>query len=246
MSGVDGQYEASPEAMRAAVGNVSGILVQAITTLLDLESTLVDPTSFAELGGAVATANTELQGEQIRAMRSLLSLLRDTNDSVHRSANSYDDADRTVATSYGGGTSPLWHSTSAADLAGYATSDNGAGTPHSVGTVLDYLARTGMGDLAYRPVPADGFADAGGFADWLDSDPEHQSRLGVIGVYSGEARGLTDVPGIQRGDVVVAGSIGDDRSVIGVAGGDGQLYNHGPVGPDLPDGSRVRVYRPVA
>ncbi|GAA3521340.1 hypothetical protein GCM10022220_72810 [Actinocatenispora rupis] len=245
---MDGQYEARPEAMRAAVGNVSGILVQAITTLLDLESLLVDPASFAQLGGAVATANTELQGEQIRALRSLLDLLRDTNDSVHRSANDYDEADRNLATSYGGGTSPLWHSTSAADLAGFAVTDSAGspGTPHSVGTVLDYLARTGMGELAYRPVPADGFADAGGFADWLDADPEHQSRLGVIGVYSGESRGLADVPAIQRGDVVVAGSLGDGQSLIGVAGGDGQLYNHGPVGPDLPYGSRIRVYRPVA
>ncbi len=249
-----GRYEASPEAMRATVGNVGGILVQAINTLLDLESALVEPASFSTLGSAVAGANTELQGQQIRAMRSLLDLLRQTNDSVHDSANGYDDADRDVAGSFGGTggastRSPLWHSSSAADLAGYAVHDStGAqGEPHSVPNVLGYLTRAGLGELAQRPVAGSLFADPTGFADWLDHSPDHQSQLGVIGVYSGQVRSLADVPGIQSGDVVVADPSGPDDSgaLIGVAGGDGQLYNHGPVGSDLPYGGEVRVYRPL-
>ncbi|MGA8114167.1 MAG: WXG100 family type VII secretion target [Actinocatenispora sp.] len=248
------QYHAQPEAMRATVGNVGGILVQAITALLDLESSAVDPGSFATLGGAVASANNELQGQQTRALRSLLDLLRQTNDSVHRSANDYDDADRDVAASYGGGgattQSPLWHPTFAADLAGHAVHDSAGapGEPYSVHNVLDYLSRAGMGELAYRPVTDVAFADANGFADWLDADPDHQSRIGVIGVYSGHVPGLADVPGIQRGDLVVAdpsGPPGAAGAVIGVAGGDGQLYNRGPVGVDLTYGGDIRVYRPL-
>ncbi len=252
-----GRYEASPEAMRATVGNVGGILVQAINTMLDLESTLVEPASFSTLGGAVAGANTELQGQQIRALRSLLDLLRQNNDSVHDSANGYDDADRDVATSFGGAggpgqpsCSPLWHPSSAADLAGYAVHDStGAqGEPHSVPNVLGYLTRAGLGELAQRPVPGNLFSGPTGFADWLDHSPDHQSQLGVIGVYSGQVRSLADVPGIQSGDVVVAdpsGPAGGPGALIGVAGGDGQLYNHGPVTSDFPYGGEVRVYRPL-
>ncbi|BCJ32103.1 hypothetical protein [Actinocatenispora sera] len=247
---MDGQYQAAPEAMRATVGNVSAILVQAINALHDLSALMVEPESFATLGSAVATANTELQGQQIVAVRSLLDLLGDTADSVRRSADDYAQADRQVAQGYSAGSSPLWHDGSAAQLAGQAVTDSAGatGTPHSVDTVLGYLSDSGLGELAYRPAPVGRFADAADFADWLDGDPDHQSRLGVIGVYSGQAGGLADVPGVARGDVVIASPAdgGTGPSIIGVAGGDGQLYNHGPVGPDLPDESLVRVYRPLA
>jgi len=237
----DGEYLASPEAMRAAVGNLGGILVQAIGGLLDLESLSVPAEAYAGLGTEVAAAAERLRGDQTHALRSLLDLLRDTGDAVRHSADAYDDADRTVADGYRSvAVQPFWPASSADALAGQAIADShgGAGSPYSVGTVLDYLSRAGLRDPAYWPATA----DVTGFADWLGENADHQARLGLIEVYSGETHGLADVPVVRRGDVVVAG--GAD-AVIGIAGGDGRLYNNGPIGADLTGGGWVRVYRPL-
>ncbi|HKN98127.1 MAG TPA: WXG100 family type VII secretion target, partial [Pseudonocardiaceae bacterium] len=128
MTGPTGQYTVSPEAVRSIVGNVGGIIMQTMNTVLDLEKMIVAPASFATIGTAVASANTQLQTRQVTALRSLLSLLQKVNDLVKTSVDAYDTADQAVATGYGGqatpaGTTPsaaLWSSPTATQVAARA------------------------------------------------------------------------------------------------------------------------------
>ncbi|MCX4471719.1 hypothetical protein C5N14_21310 [Micromonospora sp. MW-13] len=237
-------YHVRPDAVRGVVGNIVGLLLQAYSTVLELERLTLSPTSFAKLGSPVASANIAMQGQVVGTMRTLLQLLQETNDLVHRSANDYDDADQAVAAALGGASTGSGAAPSAA-LAGYAINDSAgaAGEPGSVGNVLDYLGRAGLGELSARPLTEVTFRDARDFADWLDRSPANQERVGLLAVYSGSGR---DVPGlVHPGDVVVVQPfVGDGGPVIGVAGANGQLYNHGAVGSAAEFG-RVRVYRPM-
>jgi hypothetical protein len=97
-----GQYTAQPEAMRSAVGNVGGVIMRVSGTLLAFERLAADPVSFASIGSAVGSANARLQSDQVSALRSLFSLLQSLSRLVQRSADDYQNADRTVAVSYGG------------------------------------------------------------------------------------------------------------------------------------------------
>ncbi|KAA2266470.1 WXG100 family type VII secretion target [Solihabitans fulvus] len=253
-----GQYQARPEAMRSTVGNVGGIIMQTINVALELESMLVSPSSFGMFGSAVASANTAMQGQQVAALQSLLKLLQEVNDLVKRSADDYEAADQAVSAGYGGhstgGSTPssMWSSPTASQLATYALNDSVGvgGEPHSVGNVLDYMGRVGLGDLGTKPITDVQFHDVDGFANWLDASPDNQARVGVIGVYSGTVRDLGDVPGgVHGGDVVVVDSrnVADpSQHVIGIAGTGGQLYNHGPISPDFGGLANVRIYRPMS
>lgn len=248
-----GQYDVSPEAVRSVVGNVGGIIMQTMNSVLELESMIVAPTSFATIGSAVASANTQLQGQQVASMRSLLTLLQQVNDLVKRSVDDYDSADQAVATGYGGqqtGTTPtssdLWSSPAGAAVAGQAVAA-GTGTspqPHSVSNVVGYLTGAGVGSAAGVPTsnPQD-------FVSWLDASPDHQAGLGVIGVYSGAARGFGDVPGgVHDGDLAViepGAGASDPGTMLGVIGNSGQLYNNGLVQPDFGAVATLRVYRPM-
>ncbi len=249
-----GQYNVSPEAVRSVVGNVGGIIMQTVNSVLELESMIVAPTSFATIGSAVASANTQLQGRQVTAMRSLLTLLQQVNDLVKRSVDDYDSADQAVATGYGGGqatgstptTSGLWSSPAGAAVAGQAVAASTAAAPqpHSVDNVVGYLTNAGVGSAAGVPTssPHD-------FASWLDASPDHQAGLGVIGVYSGAARGFGDVPGgVRGGDLAVidpGAGASDPGTMLGVIGNSGQLYNNGLVQPDFGAVATLRVYRPM-
>ncbi|WP_405103219.1 WXG100 family type VII secretion target [Micromonospora sp. NBC_01412] len=241
-------YNVRPDAVRGVVGNVVGILLQAYSTVMELEQLTVAPTSFAKLGSPVASANITMQGQVVGTMRTLLQVLQEVNDLVHRSANDYDDADRAVAAALGGSPAGTGASTGAepgAALAGYAINDSAgtAGEPGSVGNVLDYLGRAGLGELSARPLTDVTFHDARDFADWLDRSPANQERVGLLAVYAGSGRDVSGL--VHPGDVVVVQPFtGDGGPVIGVAGANGQLYNHGAVGSAAEFG-RVRVYRPM-
>ena len=242
-----GQYEVRPEAMRSAVGNIGGIIMQTVNAVLDLEKLVVAPTSFAMIGDAVASCNVAMQAQQVAALQSLLKGLQAVNDLIKKSADAYDEADRAVAQGFGGSpsagtanTASLWSSPAAGLVAAQAFNDSvgaATGDPGSVGNVLDYLGHAGLG----HDSSAGQFAhDSTGFANWLDTSPDHQAQVGVIGVYSGVARTLGDIPGgVHAGDVVVV------NSAIGVAGTGGQLYNHGLITPDFGGLAMVRVYRPM-
>ncbi|BCL12537.1 WXG100 family type VII secretion target [Micromonospora sagamiensis] len=236
-------YNVRPDAVRGVVGNVVGILLQAYSTVVELERLTLPPTSFAKLGSPVASANIAMQGQVVGTMRTLLQLLQEVNDLVHRSANDYDEADRAVAAALGGGSTGSGAAPSAA-LAGYAINDSAgaAGEPGSVGNILDYLGRAGLGELSSRPLTEATFRNAGDFADWLDRGPANQERVGLLAVYSGSGRDVSGL--VHPGDVVVVQPAGDGAPVIGVAGAGGQLYNHGAVGSAAESG-RVRVYRPM-
>jgi uncharacterized protein YukE len=248
-----GQYDVTPEAVRSIVGNVGGIVMQTMNSVLALESMIVAPTSFATIGSAVASANTQMQNQQVTAMRSLLALLQQVNNMVKSSVDAYDSADQAVATGYGGqpsatGTTPttstgLWSSPAGAQVAGQAVAA-GTGTssqPASVSNVVGVGNQTGT-----AAVPTSSPHD---FVSWLDASPDNQAGLGVIGVYSGTARGFGDVPGgVHDGDMVVidpgTGTSGAG-TVLGVIGNSGQLYNNGLVQPDFGDVATLRVYRPM-
>jgi uncharacterized protein YukE len=244
-----GQYQLGPEAVRSAVGNVGGIIMQTINVLLDLESMVVAPTSFATIGSAVASANTSMQGQQVVALRSLLKLLQDVNNLVKQSADAYDSADQAVSAAFGGQSHPatttsngLWPSSVASHLAGVAVGDStgATGQPHSAATVVDYLTQAGL-TQSPQAVPTGSPHE---FTSWLDASPDNQASLGVIGVYSGAARGFTDVPGgVHNGDLVVIDAGADPT--IGIIGNTNQLYNNGLIQPRFGDVATLRVYRPV-
>jgi uncharacterized protein YukE len=256
MTGPTGQYTVSPEAARSVVGNVGGIITQTMTTVLDLEKMIVAPTSFATIGSAVASANTQLQTQQVAALRSLLSLLQKVNDLVKTSVDAYQSSDQAVAAGFGGqttttGTTPttsaLWSSPAAAQVATQAVSASTgtAAQPTSVSNVVGYLTAAGLANHSVTP-PMSSPHD---FGSWLDASPDHQAGLGVIGVYSGAARGFGDVPGgVHNGDMVVidpGSGASNPSSMIGVIGNSGQLYNNGLVQPDFGDVATLRVYRPM-
>jgi uncharacterized protein YukE len=258
MTGPTGQYAVSPEAVRSIVGNVGGVITQTMTMVLDLEKMVVAPTSFATIGTAVASANTQLQTQQVTAMRSLLSLLQQVNNLVKTSVDSYDSADQAVATGFGGQTAPtttpsaaLWSSPAATAVATQAV-NAGTGTaaaqPTSAGNVVGYLTSAGIGNHSVDPgsIPT---SSPQAFTSWLDASPDHQAGLGVIGVYSGAARGFGDVPGgVHNGDIVAidpGSGASSPAETIGVIANSGQVYNNGLVQPDFGDVATLRVYRPM-
>lgn len=229
-----GQYPVSPEAVRSVVGNVGGIVMRTVNTVLELEAMVVAPTSFAGIGAAVASANTRMQGQQVATMRALLTLLQQISSLV---GTSVDDG---VTPS----TSGLWSSPTGAVVASHAAGA-GAGVsaqPGCVANVVGYLDAAGLTHGANVPT-----SDANAFVSWLDASPEHQAGLGVIGVYSGTARGFGDVPGGLRGGDVVAIDPGATGEVtqLGVIGNSGSLHNDGLVEPDFGDVATLRVYRPM-
>lgn len=252
-----GQYEVVPEAVRGVLGNMVGIALQAFNTVMEMESLVLAPTSFATIGSPVAGANTAMHAQMIATARSLVQLLQQTNDLVHRVANDYDSADQAIAIAFGGnpaeGNQPGNVAVPPASaLANFALNDSAGSDaePQSVGNVLGYLSATRMGELGNRPITDVTFPNADNFADWLDANPYNQSRVGLLGVYSGDVTNLGSVPGgVHRGDLVVMspqslfGSTSD--TVIGIAGGDGKLYNHGQISADTPFGANIRIYRPM-
>lgn len=147
----------------------------------------------------------------------------------------------------GGLLAGLWGSGVGTAVAGHARGHVGAGEPASVANVVGYLRDGGVGRLDAEPLPTDAFHGPATFGDWLDRDPHHQTQVGVIHVYRGDVRDLSDIPGgVREGDVVVI-----DPDVIGVAtaaapaGTTATLANHGPLDPDLGHRASVRVYRPL-
>ncbi len=250
-----GQYVVAPEAVRSSVGNVGGLIMQAVNTVMALETMIVPPTSFATIGSAVASANTSMQAQQVAALKSLLSLMQQVNNLVQRSVEGYDSADQAVAASYGGnsagtnGASGIFSGGVANTLAtsAVAGSVGGPGTPHSVSTVLGYLNQAGLTTGGPTGAPT---GSAAAFANWLDASPDHQAALGVLGTYSGAARGFGDVPGgVHNGDLVAinpGSSALDQSTVLGVVANNGQLYNNGLIQPDFGGLANLQVYRPMS
>jgi hypothetical protein len=130
--------------------------------------------------------------------------------------------------------------------AAVAGGSGGAGTPHQVASVVGYLDAAGVAQPGVQAPTHSPVA----FSNWLTDNPDHQTELGVLGVYSGSARGFADIPGgVKPGDLVVldpGSSAADQQSVIGVVGGSGQLYNNGLLQPDFGGVANVQVYRPMS
>ncbi len=251
-----GQYRAEPEAMRSAVGNVGGIIAHGINAVADLERLVVQPMSFATFGSAVAAANAALHSSQVTAVRTLLHLLQQVNGLIKASADAYQAADQDVASGYGGGHTPaattIWGGGAhASELATLAINDSAGSTaePSSVGNVLRYLGDARLGRLREHPITDTRFHGVADFNDWLAGDADNQARVGLIEVYAGTARSFGDVPGgVHSGDVVVVEPLlsAERDPVIGIAGEQDRLYNHGLVDARIHGLAKVSVYRPAA
>ncbi|WP_410660709.1 WXG100 family type VII secretion target [Amycolatopsis sp. lyj-112] len=253
-----GEYRAEPEAMRSAVGNLGGIVMQGINVVADLERTVLQPMSFATFGSAVAAANTAMQSQQVVAVRTLLQLLQQINGFIKSSADAYQAADEAVAGGFGGrpgggagSASSIWGNSHASELATLAINDSAGvnGEPSSVGNILRYLGGAQLGQLGDHPITDTRFHGVSDFNDWLAGDADNQARVGVIEVYAGTARNFGDVPGgVHSGDVVVVEPLlfSDNKPIIAIAGEGGQLYNHGLVDADINGLAKVSVYRPAS
>ncbi len=96
-----GFYQIQPQAVAATTNSVSSMLSQAGSLISELESTVLDGSAFAALGGGVASANKALQGSQVGSLQQLHQLLQRINQLVDASNSGYQQADRAVATGYG-------------------------------------------------------------------------------------------------------------------------------------------------
>jgi hypothetical protein len=223
---------------------------------MELETMIVPPTSFATIGSAVASANTSMQAQQVTALKNLLNLMTQVNNLVQRSVESYASADQQVAASYGGNTATtttgangIFSGGAANALAtsAVAGSVGGPGTPQSVSTVLGYLNQAGLTTGGPTGAPT---GSAAAFANWLDASPDHQAALGVLGTYSGAARGFGDIPGgVHNGDLMVinpGSSATDQSTLLGVVANNGALYNNGLIQPDFGGLANLQVYRPMS
>lgn len=254
-------FQIDPDAVRSIAGNIGGILMQAITLTRDLQRLTVPPTSYAEIGSAVATGGSALQDQQGQALHSLLEVVADITHEVSTVAATSRQLDSDIAGRLDrlnpGSASSLWTSPTAGQLASTAMADGvqHVGNGHSVDGVLGYMGSIGMGELPTHPVDTASFHSPTALADWLDTDPDNQTRLGVIGVYAGNSGNLTDVPGgVHPGDLVYVArwqlngsdfTAGTDAAV-GVVGNDGQLYNNGAISTDWHGVTDLRVYRPLS
>lgn len=260
-------FSIDPDAVRALAGNLGGILMQAISAARDLERLVVPPAAYAPIGTAVAAGASALQDGQLAAVRSAMRVLSDISSEVAAVSVRAEAADAAVAGEldrlHGGSGSyssssgsSLWGSVTAFSLASTAMAGGSHPTAGgSVDAVLDYLGRNGMGQLPHQPVRPGQFDTPRTLVDWLDTDPDNQTRLGVIGVYAGNSGNLADVPGgVHPGDVVYVDRwqlSGPDTApaslaCLGVVGNDGRLYNQGAIGTAGWTGvTDLRVYRPI-
>ncbi|HEX3791508.1 MAG TPA: WXG100 family type VII secretion target [Pseudonocardiaceae bacterium] len=248
-----GQREVRPEAIRSTVGNVGGIILRAVNAVIDLEEMAVEPSCFASIGSAVASADTTLRDQQVSALRSLLALLQQANDQAKRTADDHDAsarcADRPAPNVTGGG---MWSGSAGTQVAAFAVSDSvgETGEPYLVHTVIGYLISARITTAGRVPPIRPPTSNASAFTAWLDTCPENQAALGVIATYSGPARSFADVPGgLRDGDLVIVypgtGAV-DGRPVIGIVATSGRLYNNGLVKPDFGELASLRVYRPMS
>ncbi|WP_106178625.1 hypothetical protein [Prauserella shujinwangii] len=133
----------------------------------------------------------------------------------------------------------IWGSRVAVELANRAL-DESAGRsaePGSVANVLRYLREA---RLCGEQADELRFDDVAAFGRWLDGQPEHQARIGLVEVFSGT---VGDLAGVRGGDIVIVDPPpGGGSPVIGVAGYDGRLYNRGVVDVTVRQAT-VRVYR---
>ena len=258
-SGGPTQFMAQPEAMRAAAGNLGGIVMQAAGSVLELEKMIVAPPTFAGIGTSVASANTTMQAHQTTALQSLLTLLQDVNKLITVIADAYEMADKNAATGYGATTTPastatttasLWSNAAGAQLADAAlASTGGTPTPHNASTVIGYMSQSGLGQLGTQGTGSMPTGSVASLTSWLDASPSNQVWAGVVGVYNGSARSLADVPGgVQPGDVVIVdpgAGAADQQPTIGVVGGGDQLFNNGAISPDFGGTASIQVFRPL-
>jgi uncharacterized protein YukE len=248
-------YQVQPEAVRAIVGRVSSILMQIYSTVQAIERLVLPPSAFATIGSPVASANTTAQSQVAQTLRSLLSVLQQTNSSVNQAANGYTTTDQQVAQSLNGqptaataGSNPVLSPPVTTPVTTPVTIPVATGTPGSVGTVVNYLATTRGGSVQTAPPVGVTSGSPVDFVRWLNTTG-HQLDAGVVTVYSGDLASGQTLSGVAHpGDVVVlqpaAGMPGSGGGEIGVVGADGQLYNNGPIGTATGPAS-AWVYRPM-
>ncbi len=249
MTSSAGGYQIRPEAARSAVGNIGGVLAQALGVLQEVAQTLAPQTSFAQIGTGTAVQNTALHAQQVSSLQSLLKVVGQLKTLVSECVRAYEEADSLISRLFGA--DPTQQAGGSASSGLWATGASGAaaltGTATVPGTgavqpVVDHLTQHGGWDTSTTPAPT--FASPRQFADWLDASVDHQAQAGVVGVYTGPATGPDGTLGVttHTGDVVIAEH--GTTSAVGVQAADGRLYNHGVV--SLDQATTVRVYRPIS
>jgi hypothetical protein len=222
------------EAAQSLAGQLSGLLVQAVDVVRGLAELRVDPTALGAVGHAVLAEDADRHEQQVAALHGMLNLLWDATDLPSAAVTSVDSRPA----------NGLWSAPIGVRLAALAAGDGtGVGRPHSVHAVLGCLVGVGLARAdGLAGVPSDSVAE---FTAWLDAAPDNQMAMGVVGVYTGPARGFHDVPsGVYGGDVVaIEPATGDP--VLGVVGNAGHLHNDGPVSADFGAVATIRVYRPM-
>ncbi len=128
-----GFYQIQPQAVTATTDSVGSMLSQAGSLISELESTVLDGSAFAALGGGVASANQALQGSQVGSLQQLHRLLERINQLVNASNSGYQQADQAVATGYG------------APEGSTATADTPATTPQGTDLTTDQTLRDQLG-----------------------------------------------------------------------------------------------------
>ena len=231
------EFDIRPDAVRSIAGNIGGLLMQTVAHTRDLARLDVPAAAYGQIGADVATAGGALGEQQTVALQSLLKVVGDIGSRLREVADSADRTDSDIAAG-------LWGSAGAVRLARSAMDPVPAADP--VSAVLSRIHQVGVGQT-----PSGQFGSPAAFADWLDADPDHQTSVGVIGIYSGGVGRLSDVPGgLHPGDVVFRSHwqlgpdlTGGDRTDLGIVGSDGRLYDNGvPVADGV---AELRVDRPL-
>lgn len=97
-----GAYRIDPTAVGSITSNVSGLASHTGGVVQDLASAVLDGVAFAQIGGAVASANSSMQSQLVNVLGRTVQLLQQINQGVRTSANGYSSADNAVATAFGG------------------------------------------------------------------------------------------------------------------------------------------------
>ncbi len=97
-----GSFQINPTAVRSVTSDVTGLTGNLGEVISGLESTVLEASAFATLGGAVAGANNTLQSQLVSALRSAMQLLQSINQHVQTASDDYASTDTAVAQGYGG------------------------------------------------------------------------------------------------------------------------------------------------
>jgi hypothetical protein len=97
---VTGNYEIQPDRARNTVLDAMELLGQITFELTSLQSLVLPPTVFAQIGQTPAASTARWKQQLLQTFFSLVRLLSEYNDRVTRSADAYQRGDGAVTDTY--------------------------------------------------------------------------------------------------------------------------------------------------